>query len=114
MQQISRFNDKTSTSVTFTNAQASTGGFPYAMHSGAILYVTSTSTGNAVVLTFGARPHASSTDFFVACDTANAPITLTVQPNRCYAVPDALFASVYVAATAAGDATVTCNVYMKG
>ena len=114
MQHIARFNDKTSTSVTFTGTQATTGGFQFAMHSGALLVVTATSTGSAVVLTFGARPNASSTTFYTAADSSNAPITMTVQPDRCYALPDGLFGAVYVTATAAGGATVTCNVYMKG
>jgi hypothetical protein len=114
MQHIARFNDRTDTSVVFTATQASTGGFQFAMHSGAMLQVTATSTGSPVVLTFGTRPNAASTQFFTAADSSNAPVTLTVQADRCYAVPDAVFAATYVTATAAAGATVTCNVYLKG
>jgi hypothetical protein len=114
MQHIARFNDKTSLDVTFTDVAASTGGFPTGMTAGAILLVRQTSTAGAVVLTFGARPHSSSSEFFVCADSSDSPITLTVQPDRCYALPDDLFAAAYVAATAEAGKTATCSIYMKG
>jgi len=114
MQSIARFNDKTSIDVTFTDDATTTGGFQYAMHAGALLLVRSTSTGGAVEITFLARPTSSSSEFFVAGDSSNAPVTLTVEPGRCYQVPDVLFAAPYVAAQAATGATVTVSVFMKG
>lgn len=114
MQTIARFNDKTTVDVTFTDTAASTGGFVTALHAGAILFVRSTSTAGAVELTFGARPNSSSTEFFVVADSTNAPITLTVQPNRCYALPDELFAATYVAATAPSGQSATCSIFLKG
>jgi hypothetical protein len=114
MQRIARFQDSTSVDVTFTDAAATTGGFSFGLHAGAVLFVKSTTASEAIVITFGARPEASSSQFFVACDASNGPITLTVQPDRCYALPDSLFASAYVAATAAAGKSVTCSILMKG
>lgn len=114
MQTIARFNDKTTVDVTFTETAASTGGFVTSLHAGAILFVRSTSTAGAIVLTFGARPSPSSTEFFVAADSSNQPITLTVQPGRCYALPDELFAATYVSASTAAGQTATCSIFLKG
>jgi len=114
MQSIARFNDKTSIDVTFTDDAATTGGFQYAMHAGALLLVRSTSTAGPVEITFLARPSSSSADYFVAGDTTNNAVTLNVQPGRCYPLPDELFAAPYVGALAASGATVTVSVFMKG
>lgn len=114
MQTIARFNDKTTVDVTFTATASSSGGFVTALHAGAILFVRSTSTNGAIVLTFGARPSPTSTEFFVVADSSNSPITLTVQPNRCYALPDDLFAATYVSATAPAGQSATCSIFLKG
>lgn len=113
MQHIARASDKSRVNVVFTSDAATTGGFAFALFAGALIEVDATSTGNAVTLTFGARPQSSSTEFVVAADDSNSPITLTVQPGRCYALPDALFAASYVAATT-GAGTATCTVFLKG
>ena len=114
MQSIVRFNDATSQNVVFTNSTSTTGGFATAVHSGAMLLVSATSSGGAVTLTFRTKPTESSADIFTACDASNAPVTRAVQPGRAYAVPDELFAAAYVMATTANAGeTVTCRVLTK-
>jgi hypothetical protein len=114
MQSIVRFNDSTTQNVVFTNSTSTTGGFAMAVHSGAMLLVSATSSGAAITLTFRTKMTAGSSDIFTACNASNSPVTLTVQPGRAYAVPDELFAASYVTATTANAGeTVTCLVATK-
>ena len=115
MEQVARFSDFTKNAVVFTNAQSTTGGFVMAVHSGALLRISETSSGGAITLQFGARPSKESAEYYIVCDSANTPLTLTVEPGRCYALPEELFATRYATATtSAAGATVTCYIDLKG
>lgn len=113
VQQISRFATSGTSDIVFTDSESTTGSFAYAIHGGALLYVSATSTGAAVTLTFGSRPEKGGA-FFVAADSSNAPVTLDVEPGRCYQLPDEVFAAPMVSATTPAGATVTCKVAVKG
>jgi hypothetical protein len=107
-----RFNDGTTQPVVFTNDPATTGGFNLAVYSGAMLLVTATSSGSATTVTFVAKANAGSPDAFTVADSANVPVTLSLQAGRAYQLPDELFASAYVMAVTASG-TVTCQVVTK-
>jgi hypothetical protein len=112
--QISRFGAAGASDVVFTNSASTTGGFGYALHSGGLMYVAATSTGAAVTLTFGSRS-VKDGPYFVAHDSSNNPVTLTVEPGKCYQVPDEVFAAPFVSATCNGlGETVTVKVALKG
>lgn len=112
MRSITRYNDGTTQGFVFTNSAATTGGFAMAIFSGAMLLVTATSTGGAITLTFWAKARQEDADAFVVADGSNNPVTLSVQPGRAYAIPDALFAAGYVMATTASG-TVTAKALTK-
>ena len=112
--QISRFGSSGESDVVFTNSTATTQGFAYALASGGLMYVVSTSTGAAETLTFHSRP-SKDAPFYASHDASNAPVTLTVEAGKCYQVPDEVFAAPFVAATCGTlGATVTCKVATKG
>lgn len=112
MSQITRFNDGTSQDVVFTSSASTTGGFNLAVYAGAMLLVSATSTGSAITLTFLTRAREQDSASFTVADSSNAPVTLSVQANRAYNLPDELFAAGYVLATTASG-TVTCRVVTK-
>lgn len=114
MSTITRSSNKTSVGVVFTDSAATTGGFAYALYAGAMLSVSATSSGGAVTLTFGSRLSSDGGTLFAAMDDSGSAVTMTVEPGKCYPLPDALFAAIYVTATAASGATVTCTVTLKG
>lgn len=111
--QITRWNDSTSQTVVFTNSTSTTGGFNMNVYSGAMLLCTATSTGSAVTLTFSVKEAESSATVFNAYDTAGTAITMAVQANRSYPLPDALFAATHVLATT-NTGTATVKVLLKG
>lgn len=113
MQRLERAYNQLTTVVTFTAEAASTGGFNMGIYSGATLLVISTPASEPTLLTFGTRIESNSDSHYVMADGENTPISITVQPGRAYAVPDALFACSWVTAlTSAGS--VTCQLVVKG
>lgn len=114
MQSIVRFQDSTTQDVVFTNSASATGGFGLAMHSGGMLLVSATSSGSAITLTFRAKLREQDATSFVVCNSSNTPVTMAVQPGRCYPIPDELFAAAHVIATTANTGeTVTCRIAVK-
>jgi hypothetical protein len=77
-------------------------------HAGGMLYVTS----GTATLTFHAKTDDDSATAY-ALYADGAAVTLAVQANRCYALPDSLFAAGYVMATAS-TGTVVASVTLKG
>lgn len=110
--EIVRFNDGPSQDVTFTSNINTTGGFNLAQYAGAVIMVKSL-TGSSPNLIWYCKESADSSAAFLLADDANTPIQTSVQANRAYAVPDALFAAGYVTAIcSAGDCV--CRVIVKG
>lgn len=112
MQQITRFNDATTQTITFTSSASTTGGFNLAVYSGAMLLVTATPSSAATAITFVCKATEQDADSFVVADSTNTPVAMTVQPGRAYSLPDELFAAGYVMATTASG-TVSCRVIVK-
>lgn len=111
--QITRWNDSTSQTVVFTNSTSTTGGFNMHVYSGAMLLCTATSTGSAVTLTFLVKETESSSTAFTAYDSGGTVVSMAVQANRAYPLPDALFAATHVLATT-NTGTATVKVLLKG
>jgi hypothetical protein len=110
---IGRFTSGPTSPLTFTNSGTTTGRFALGSFAGAMLFCESTSTGNAVTLTFEALQAFDATAGFVVADDSNTVVELAVQPNRAYPLPDQLFAACFIRAlTASGSAT--CRLIYKG
>lgn len=94
--------------VTFTTSTGTTGGVNLAKHAGGVLYVSS----GSATLTFYAKPDAASaTAYSVYAD--GSAVTLAVAANRCYALPDSLFAAGYVMAVSSSG-NVVGQLTLKG
>ncbi len=80
---------------------------PLGTSAGGVLYCRSTSTNGAITVSFHVRFAHNSAEFKLA-DSANAFITRSIQPDRCYAIPDELFAAPMfrVVADTAGQSAV--------
>jgi hypothetical protein len=80
---------------------------PLGTFAGGILYCVSTSTGGAITVSFHVRFAHNSAEFKLA-NSSNSFITLSIQPNRCYALPDELFAApmLRIVADTAGQSAV--------
>lgn len=81
----------TDAAVSSTVGDATT--IPLGTSAGAMLHCVSTSTSGAITVEFHVRFAAGSAEFRLA-DSSNAIITRSIQPNRCYALPDELFAAM--------------------
>ena len=100
-------------SLTFNHTISTTARFQYGQFAGGLISVSATTSSAATVLTFYAIPSSDSTEYYTLHDASNSPITITVQPNRCYELPKELFGATTIAATAPSGKTVTCKVYLK-
>lgn len=112
MQLIARIASPLTNAITFQTTVGQTAGFNLSAYSGGTLYCTATGTNGAIQLTFVTKIGSSDTDSFDMYDGNNAAVTMTVQPNRAYPLPDALFACTWVTAKTASS-TVTCRIVVK-
>jgi hypothetical protein len=100
--------------INVTSDPATTDTIPLGPSAGGMLYCVSTSTGNAITVSWFADFAPDSPDFQLA-DTTNAVTTTTIQPGRCYELPAELFAApqVKVVTQTAGQ-TAVLRVSLKG
>jgi hypothetical protein len=100
--------------ITFTSDASTTAGFSLTQAAGALILVTATSSGGAITLTWRTKADVSLPNSYVLATAADAPVTQVVQPDRAYAVPDALSSAKYILATTASEGqTVTVRVVTK-
>jgi hypothetical protein len=99
--------------LTFRQTVSTTESFQFGQFSGGLILVSSTVGSAATVLTFYAKPSSNSQEFYALHDASNSPITITVQPDKCYELPKELFGASTIAATVPTGQSVTCKVYLK-
>lgn len=82
-----------STGIAVSNTVGAATLIPLGPASGGVLHVVSTSTDGAILVEFQVRHSPGSAEFRLA-DSSNDIITLSIQPGRCYAIPDELFGAM--------------------
>jgi hypothetical protein len=107
-------NVSNSPNIAVSNTVADATLVPLGTFAGGILCCVSTSTGAAITVSFHVRFAHNSAEFKLS-DSSNNFITRSIQPNRCYAIPDELFAAPMfrVVADTAGQ-TAVLAVAFKG
>jgi hypothetical protein len=110
---ILRISSVTQTTLTLTNSTATTGSFSMAGKAGALLHCVSTSTNGNVTVQFHSMPDERDGGSFALCDSANNLLALTMAPNRCYALPDELFAALKVLPVLTSNAQAQVRVSFK-
>lgn len=83
--------------ITSNETTTATQGF--GSFAGGLMYVTSTSTGSAITVSWRSRFSASSA-IFKLHDSSNSPITTTIQAGRAYELPQEIFGALQVMAVA--------------
>lgn len=102
-----------STGIAVSNTVADATLIPLGPSAGGMIHVVSTSTNGAITVEFHVRFAPGSAEFKLY-DSANALITRTIQPNRCYALPDELFAAMQFKLVATTAATGVVTISFKG
>jgi hypothetical protein len=98
-------------SLAVTASASTTRAFVMGQAAGGVIYCTATGTAAAVTLNFYLDPDDSGTKYLL-CDDTNTAIAVTVQPDRCTAIPDVLFGAgkVYPVTT---SSTATLRIGLK-
>lgn len=99
--------------LTLTNSVSTTGKFAMGNKAGGMLHCVSTATNAAVTVQFHNSPEPATTDTYLLCDSADAAISITMSPGRCYALPDALFAGGIVRPVLTSNTTAVCYIATK-
>lgn len=85
--------------VTITDSESTTGPVGFGTFAGGLVYVVSTSTGSAITVSWRGK-HATNSPSYRLADSANSPITTTIQAGRCYEIPQELFGACQISAVA--------------
>lgn len=96
--EIDRFS-LVSEPLTVTSSEATSAPCGFGSCAGATLYCVSTSTSGAITISWRAKFNASS-PVYKLHDSTNTALTATIQPGRCYDVPQELFGALQIMAVA--------------
>jgi hypothetical protein len=110
---ITRISSLTQSDLTLTNNSSTSGSFSLSGKAGGLLHCISTSTAAPVSLNFYSLPDERTGSTYALCDSANNILQLTIQGNRCYALPDELFAALKVIPVLTSNAQAVCRVSFK-
>lgn len=110
---IHRISTLTQSTLLLTNSQNTSATFSMSGKAGALLHCLSTSTNAAVTVQFYSIPDERTNSAFALCDISNNLVSLTIQANRCYALPDDLFAAMKIQIVITSNATAECRVSFK-